>query len=1011
MPFRAVGSLAGWCGVVLCLASSSLVAASPAGAVAGFGDVAEGRYYTEPVQWSVDNDVADIDGNCFLPDAPVSRGEAAVYIWNMQGQPSAPAHSFVDVTDESQDAAVSWMSHNEVTTGTSPTTFDPGGELTRAHLVTFLWRLAGKPSAPDHPFVDVHASWQQGSVSWASDREITTGTSPTTFSPDSPLTRAHLVTFLYRYQDKPDVTVDPASPECDPDAEPPALPPVEVPVDGSAVTVPAGPGFVADLGSVTVEGAPGVFSEATEVRVTHTEVGVGQHSRYSTTAGQSVLLDFGGVEPATPLTLRYSTDRVGLKAEHVTPVVWDYEIEAWVPTIGDEVTVRDGEIIVKTAAPSSAAVTGTDLNGVTVAAGGFGSAPVQVLGWPNCDTWGVSLGCKVVNAIIPDAVVDFAGSVLEGVVDIAGLAAEEIVEKAREYLPGVMAVIEFAVDEGIEFVEHWLLPALADLFGLRAKPPSCSGLAPDWARDGIDFSETDEDDPRVHLCTESGSGDDLHIKTVNNRNFGFQVTSNDVPPKNFEAQQHPDTSLESVLAHEINRRLVDRLSLDGYQWPLRGASFDIAKFERSDRPESTTQWQITIETAVLDATSMGVHLLRAAADRYPISAIFVAVAECVILYTPIPGIPDVGIEQPKHWTAILRAVAGCLLGIADGSIVSDPSLGIDIGEREAVQLKFLSENLNRAKSVAFIAKHSVTALELGIESRRQPPTLTVQPTETPDDTTPGDTTPGDTTSDDTTPPPTPVAKAVSAGFWHTCAIRTDDTITCWGNNWGGQTDAPSGTFKAVSAGGYYWCAIRTDDTITCRGRNSFGQADAPSGTFKTVSAGGGNTCAVRTDDTITCWGYKWNNDDAPSGTFKAVSAGNRLSCAVRTDDTITCWGSNYFGQADAPSGTFKTVSAGTHHSCAVRTDDTITCWGDKSRGRTDAPSGTFNTVSAGDKHSCAVRTDGTITCWGNNWYGETDAPSGTFKTVSAGFEHSCGLRSYGTITCWGSNWHGQADVP
>ena len=259
MSFRVVGSLAGWCGVVLCLAASSLVAASPAGAVAGFGDVTEDRYYTEPVQWSVDNDVAGIDGNCFGPDAPVSRGEAAVYIWNMEGQPSAPVHSFVDVSVEGQDAAVSWMSHNEITTGTSPTTFDPGGELTRAHLVTFLWRLDGKPAAPAHPFVDVHASWQQGSVSWAADLGITTGTSPTTFDPNGPLTRAHLVTFLYRYQGEPEVTVDPASPECDPDAEVgagepgyPVVPPRELllEVPGSASVVPRGGAVAVSWGAV-----------------------------------------------------------------------------------------------------------------------------------------------------------------------------------------------------------------------------------------------------------------------------------------------------------------------------------------------------------------------------------------------------------------------------------------------------------------------------------------------------------------------------------------------------------------------------------------------------------------------------------------------------------------------------------------------------------------------------------------------------------------------------------------
>ena len=208
--------LVGWCGLVVCLAAGSLTAASPAAGVAGYGDVADDEYFTKPVQWSVDNDIAGIDGDCFLPDAPVSRGEAAVYIWNMEGQPSAPSHSFIDVTDESQNAAVSWMSHNQITTGTTPTTFEPDTTLTRAHLVTFLHRLIGEPEAPAHPFVDVHASWQQNSVSWASHTGITTGTSPTTFEPDNTLTRAHLVTFLWRYKGKPEVTVDPDTPRCDP---------------------------------------------------------------------------------------------------------------------------------------------------------------------------------------------------------------------------------------------------------------------------------------------------------------------------------------------------------------------------------------------------------------------------------------------------------------------------------------------------------------------------------------------------------------------------------------------------------------------------------------------------------------------------------------------------------------------------------------------------------------------------------------------------------------------------
>ena len=130
---RNAGRRFGWCGLVLCLAAASLLAASPAAGVAGYGDVAAGRYFTEPVQWSVDNDITAIDGNCFLPDAPVSRGETALYIWNMEGQPAAKAtHSFTDVTTDAQNPAISWMAETGVTTGTSDTTFSPQDTLERA---------------------------------------------------------------------------------------------------------------------------------------------------------------------------------------------------------------------------------------------------------------------------------------------------------------------------------------------------------------------------------------------------------------------------------------------------------------------------------------------------------------------------------------------------------------------------------------------------------------------------------------------------------------------------------------------------------------------------------------------------------------------------------------------------------------------------------------------------------------------------------------------------------------
>ena len=219
-------------GLVVSLTAALLMGlASPAGAVAGYGDVGEGTWYTDAVQWSTDNGIADIAGFCFGPDTPVSRGETAVWIYNMENQPDAgDPHSFSDVSDASQADAVSWMANNEITTGKSPTRFAPDDTLTRAEAATFLHRLAGKLSAPPHSFVDVVAGWQQGGVSWMAHTGITTGTSPTTFAPDTTLTRAHLVTFLYRYQDEPAVTLNTTTPTCDPP------PPTTVPPASSTTT-------------------------------------------------------------------------------------------------------------------------------------------------------------------------------------------------------------------------------------------------------------------------------------------------------------------------------------------------------------------------------------------------------------------------------------------------------------------------------------------------------------------------------------------------------------------------------------------------------------------------------------------------------------------------------------------------------------------------------------------------------------------------------------------------------
>ena len=265
--------------------------------------------------------------------------------------------------------------------------------------------------------------------------------------------------------------------------------------------------------------------------------------------------------------------------------------------------------------------------------------------------------------------------------------------------------------------------------------------------------------------------------------------------------------------------------------------------------------------------------------------------------------------------------------------------------------------------------------------------------------------------------------AISAGYHHTCALRTNGAIECWGANEYGQTDTPTGSYAAVSAGGWHTCGLRTNGAIECWGANDYGQTDAPTGSYTAVSAGGWHTCGLRTNGAIECWGANdYGQTDTPGGSYTAVSAGAVHTCGLRTAGEIKCWGGsrkqpNYddaaYGQTNAPSGSFRAVSAGGYHTCGLRESGAIECWGDNRNGQADAPTRRFRAVSAGNEFTCGLDNSflGVIWCWGRNHYGQTDTPGSSYTAVSAGGAHTCGLRTDREISCWGFNNGGQATSP
>ena len=184
--------------------NTNLVAKFTEAGTCNFTDVNPSDYFYDPVMWAVNKGITKgTSDTTFSPNASCTRAQAVTFLWRAAGSPQAKSNRnpFTDVkrSDYYYDAVL-WAVENNVTTGTSNTTFSPDATCSRGQIVTFLYRASGDSyRGTGNKFNDVKSSdYYAVPVAWAVNKGITTGTSDTTFSPESNCTRGQIVTFLYR---------------------------------------------------------------------------------------------------------------------------------------------------------------------------------------------------------------------------------------------------------------------------------------------------------------------------------------------------------------------------------------------------------------------------------------------------------------------------------------------------------------------------------------------------------------------------------------------------------------------------------------------------------------------------------------------------------------------------------------------------------------------------------------------------------------------------------------------
>lgn len=270
---------------------------------------------------------------------------------------------------------------------------------------------------------------------------------------------------------------------------------------------------------------------------------------------------------------------------------------------------------------------------------------------------------------------------------------------------------------------------------------------------------------------------------------------------------------------------------------------------------------------------------------------------------------------------------------------------------------------------------------------------------------------------------------LSASGTHTCGLRRDGSVLCWGllYLYDSNMPDPDERLVALSVGLAHGCGLREDGSAMCWGDDRDGSASPPEGDrFVAISTSRHTSCGLRSDGSVECWGEfpgLSNND----GDFNSISIGSRFGCGLMEDGVSECWGkvgywkrmtggetrSDLKGLSDVRLSTLESA-INEHQVCGVsETGGDLVCWGNIAymnppESGVAVFEGDFVDLSMGRSHVCGLDSEGVASCYfgmaapcGMEHRCPVAVPSVEFASIASGSDHACGIRRADSrVVCW-----------